>query len=58
VTDPRPRPPGRLPGRLHRQPAYSTPQLRADLDRFVFLLAGSDGEPLFGSHGDSRCREG
>ena len=30
-------------------PAYSTPQLRADLDRFIFLLGGSDGEPLFGS---------
>ena len=29
-------------------PAYSTQQLRADLDRFTFLLGGSDGEPLFG----------
>jgi hypothetical protein len=23
-------------------------QLRGDLERFVFLLGGSDGEPLFG----------
>ena len=30
-------------------PAYNTSQLRADLGRFVFLLGGSDGEPLFGS---------
>jgi hypothetical protein len=27
--------------------AYSTPQLRDDLARFIFLLGGSDGEPLF-----------
>jgi hypothetical protein len=29
-------------------PAYSLAQLRQDLERFVFLLGGSDGEPLFG----------
>jgi hypothetical protein len=29
-------------------PAYALPQLRDDLERFVFLLGGSDGEPLFG----------
>jgi hypothetical protein len=29
-------------------PAYGTSQLRADLDRFIFLLGGNDGEPLFG----------
>jgi len=29
-------------------PAYGTGQLRSDLDRFTFLLGGSDGEPLFG----------
>jgi hypothetical protein len=29
-------------------PAYGTPQLRADLHRFAFLLGGNDGEPLFG----------
>jgi hypothetical protein len=29
-------------------PAYGLAQLRADLDRFTFLLGGSDGEPLFG----------
>ncbi len=28
--------------------SYGTQQLRADLARFVFLLGGSDGEPLFG----------
>ena len=31
-------------------PAYGTAQLRQDLDRFVFLLGGDDGESLFG-HG-------
>ena len=29
-------------------PAYGLAQLRDDLERFVFLLGGSDGEPLFG----------
>jgi hypothetical protein len=29
-------------------PAYGTAQLRHDLDRFVFLLGGDDGEALFG----------
>jgi hypothetical protein len=29
-------------------PAYGLAQLRADLERFVFLLGGSDGEQLFG----------
>jgi hypothetical protein len=29
-------------------PAYSPDTLRADLDRFTFLLGGSDGETLFG----------
>jgi hypothetical protein len=28
--------------------AYDISQLRQDLDRFVFLLGDSDGEPLFG----------
>jgi hypothetical protein len=28
-------------------PAYGIRQLRTDLDRFIFLLGGSDGEPLF-----------
>jgi hypothetical protein len=27
--------------------AYSTQQLHEDLARFIFLLGGSDGEPLF-----------
>lgn len=30
-------------------PAYNTRQLQQDLDRFTFLLGGSDGESLFGS---------
>jgi hypothetical protein len=29
-------------------PAHGTAQLRQDLDRFVFLLGGDDGESLFG----------
>ena len=29
-------------------PAYGITQLHQDLDRFVFLLGGSDGESLFG----------
>jgi hypothetical protein len=29
-------------------PAYGLDQLRGDLERFVFLLDSSDGEPLFG----------
>ena len=47
--------PGRDPARLGPSleefighPAYGLGQLRDDLERFVFLLGGSDGEPLFG----------
>ena len=43
--------PGRLAASLEQfvgHPAYGLPQLRSDLERFVFLLGGSDGEPLFG----------
>jgi hypothetical protein len=43
--------PGRLGPSLEQfvgRPAYGLPQLRGDLDRFIFLLGGSDGEPLFG----------
>ena len=43
--------PARLAASLEQfvgRPAYSLPQLRQDLERFVFLLGGSDGEPLFG----------
>ena len=29
-------------------PAYGLAQLRQDLERFAFLLGGSDGEALFG----------
>ena len=29
-------------------PAYGLAQLRQDLERFAFLLGGSDGEQLFG----------
>ncbi len=46
---------GRDPGRLSPSlaqfvghPAYGLGELRGDLDRFVFLLGGSDSEHLFG----------
>jgi hypothetical protein len=45
------RDPGRLGASLEDfvgHPAYNTSQLRADLDKFIFLLGGSDGEPIFG----------
>ena len=45
------RDPGRLRASLEDfvgHPAYNTSQLREDLDRFIFLLGGSDGESLFG----------
>ena len=29
-------------------PAYGLGELRGDLERFIFLLGGSDGEDLFG----------
>jgi hypothetical protein len=47
------RDPARLGASLEEfvgHPAYGTAQLRQDLDRFVFLLGGDDGEALFG-HG-------
>jgi hypothetical protein len=45
------RDPGRLGASLAEfvgHPAYGLAQLRADLERFAFLLGGSDGEQLFG----------
>jgi hypothetical protein len=30
-------------------PAYGLDELRGDLERFIFLPGGSDGEPLFGA---------
>jgi hypothetical protein len=45
------RDPARLaasPGEFVGHPAYGVDQLRQDLERFAFLLGGSDGEPLFG----------
>jgi len=45
------RDPGRLAASLEQftgHPVYGLDELRADLDRFIFLLGGSDGEPLFG----------
>jgi len=45
------RDPGRLGASLAQfvgHPAYRIEQLRQDLERFVFLLGGSDGESLFG----------
>ena len=43
--------PGRLGPSLAQfvgHPAYGLSELRGDLERFVFLLGGSDGETLFG----------
>ena len=43
--------PGRLTASLESfvgHPAYGISQLRADLERFVFLPGGSGGGPLFG----------
>ena len=45
------RDPGRLGASLAQfdgHPAYGLDELRGDLERFVFLLGGSDGGPLFG----------
>jgi len=45
------RDPARLAASLEEfvgHPAYGLDELRSDLERFVFLLGGSDGEPLFG----------
>ena len=45
------RDPGRLSASLEQftgHPAYNLAQLRQDLERFVFLLGGSDGGQLFG----------
>ena len=46
------RDPGRLGTSLEQfvgHPAYGLNELRGDLERFVFLLGGSDGEDLFGT---------
>jgi hypothetical protein len=46
------RDPGRLAASLDEftgHPGYGIQDLRGDLERFVFLLGGSDGESLFGS---------
>jgi hypothetical protein len=45
------RDPARLAASLEQfvgHPAYGMTQLRQDLERFAFLLGGSDGEHLFG----------
>jgi hypothetical protein len=45
------RDPARLAGSLAEfvgHLAYGLGELRSDLERFVFLLGGSDGEALFG----------
>jgi hypothetical protein len=36
-------------GQFVGHPAYGLNELRGDLERFVFLLGGSDGEDLFGT---------
>jgi hypothetical protein len=48
------RDPGRLGASLEDfvgHPAYGIQDLRGDLERFAFLLGGSDGKPLFGHPG-------
>jgi hypothetical protein len=35
-------------GEFTGHPGYGIHDLHGDLERFVFLLGGSDGEPLFG----------
>jgi hypothetical protein len=47
VAGPRPWPPGPSLAEFVGHPAYGISQLRNDLERCVFLLGGSDGEPLF-----------
>ena len=47
MAGPRPRPPGESLAQFVGHPAYGLTQLRGDLERFVFLLGGSDGEALF-----------
>jgi hypothetical protein len=45
------RDPARLAASLDEfvgHPGYGIQELRGDLERFIFLLGGSDGEPLFG----------
>ena len=45
------RDPARLAASLQEfvgHPVHGVMQLHQDLERFVFLLGGSDGEPLFG----------
>jgi hypothetical protein len=45
------RDPARLAASLEQftgNPAYALQDLHGGLERFVFLLGGSDGEPLFG----------
>jgi hypothetical protein len=46
------RDPGHLAASLAEfvgHPAYGLDELRGDLERFVFLLGGNDGESLFGA---------
>jgi hypothetical protein len=45
------RDPARLSASLEQftgHPGYGLGQLRSDLERFVFLIGGSDGRALFG----------
>jgi hypothetical protein len=44
----RPTPPDASLDELVGHPAYGRQDLQTDLERFVFLLGGSYGEPLFG----------
>jgi hypothetical protein len=48
VAGPRPRPPRPSLEEFVGHPAYGISQLRQDLERFAFLLGGSDTENLLG----------
>lgn len=53
--------PGRLGASLNAfvgSPAYGIQQLRDDIDRFVFLLGGSDGQELFSGDDNGPGEEG
>ncbi len=46
----------RLARRFRRPPAYGIQHLRDDLDRFIFLLGGSDGEQFLTANNDGERR--
>ena len=49
MAGPRPGPLGASLAQFVGHPAYGRNELHADLERFVFLLGGSDGRDIFGA---------